>query len=161
MTYDAQKRPRRPAVRVPAYCLHRSSGRAYVTFSGSPVYLGPYGSQASKDRYDRLIAEFLASGRQVTPPEPSLGVSVNELLLAYLRHAQTYYRKASGEPTSEFGRLCLSVRELRRHAGRALDACRRVGRVSSGRGGLAGMASIAWGDQRLAATGWASAATSG
>ena len=57
---------------VPRYCKHRASGQAVVTLSGQDFYLGPYGTKASKLEYDRLIAEWLASGRRplVAPGAP-------------------------------------------------------------------------------------------
>jgi hypothetical protein len=48
---------------VPRYRKHRASGPAIV-ISGRDHYLGPYGTKASHIEYDRLIAEWLASGRR-------------------------------------------------------------------------------------------------
>ncbi len=52
----------RPHFEVPKYRKHRS-GQARVTINGRDYDLGPYGTQASKREYDRLLAEYLASGR--------------------------------------------------------------------------------------------------
>lgn len=49
---------------IPAYSLHRSSGQAIVRISGRDHYLGPHNSPESREKYDRLIAEWLANGRQ-------------------------------------------------------------------------------------------------
>ncbi len=49
--------------RVPGYLLHKASGQARVVLNGQTHYLGPHGSPESKAEYDRLIAEWLASGR--------------------------------------------------------------------------------------------------
>jgi hypothetical protein len=43
--------------RTPSYRLHRASGQAVVTLNGRDVYLGLHGTQASRDAYDRAIAE--------------------------------------------------------------------------------------------------------
>lgn len=51
--------------RVPKYRKH-SSGNARVTINDRVHYLGKYGTQASKREYDRLIAEFVASGRSAS-----------------------------------------------------------------------------------------------
>jgi len=52
--------------RIPSYRLHESWGRAVVTLSGRrDFYLGPHGTPASRDEYDRVIAEWLANGRQL------------------------------------------------------------------------------------------------
>ena len=49
---------------VPAYRLHEQSDQAIVTLSGKDHLLGPHGSSGSRERYDRLIAEWLANGRR-------------------------------------------------------------------------------------------------
>ncbi len=55
--------PRKPG-NVPAYSHHRSSGQAIVRISGRDHYLGPHDSPESREKYDRLIAEWLSNGRQ-------------------------------------------------------------------------------------------------
>src|SRR5262249_41625622 len=74
---------------VPKLCKHRATGRAVVRLSGKDIYLGRFGSAAAKAEYDRKIAEWLANGRQL--PDPDGGLSVAELIVAYIRHAATYY----------------------------------------------------------------------
>ena len=49
---------------LPKYCLHKSSGRAFVRIGGKMYYLGKYSSAASRREYDRIIGEFIANGRQ-------------------------------------------------------------------------------------------------
>ena len=56
---------------VPQYRKHRASGQAIVSIGGQDVYLGPYGTKASKVEYDRLIGEWLA-GHGTLPPKGSL-----------------------------------------------------------------------------------------
>jgi integrase len=66
-----------------------------VTLNGRDHYLGLYGTQISKDAYDRVIAEWLASGRQLAAsPE----ITIAELLVRYLRHVDSYY--TSTEPAN-------------------------------------------------------------
>ena len=50
--------------------------------------MGEYGTDAAQSAYDRLIAEWLANGRQLALQSD---LSVNELLVAYLRHAREFY----------------------------------------------------------------------
>ncbi len=111
---SAQASHRRP--RTPNYRLHKPSGQAVVTLNGKDHYLGRYGSDESRAEYDRLIAEWLASGRRATPSAPGAvggsDLTVNELLLAYLRFAKSYYRK--GERTSpEYDNIKLALRTFR------------------------------------------------
>src|SRR6516162_9496484 len=67
----------------PRYRKHKATGQAVVTLNGKDHYLGRYGTAASKAESDRLIGEWLASGRQL--PQPN-GITVVELCRAY-RHA--------------------------------------------------------------------------
>jgi integrase len=70
-----------------------------VRLNGKDIYLGRFGSAAAQSEYDRRITEWLAHGRQL--PRLDTGFSIAELLVAYLRWAQTYYVKG-GKPTSEY-----------------------------------------------------------
>jgi len=37
-----------PAPKVPSYCRHRGKNRAFVRIQGDTIYLGRYGSAASR-----------------------------------------------------------------------------------------------------------------
>jgi integrase len=85
------------------------------------VYLGPYNSPESRREYARLVAELA-----VNPAPPPLaqsragrdGLTVNEVLLAYLGHAERHYRGPDGNPTGEVAavkRVLRHVRELYGH----------------------------------------------
>ena len=56
----------------PAYRLHKSSGRARVIVAGRQIYLGPYGSPESREKYARLIAEIAGAPPQATRPNGRL-----------------------------------------------------------------------------------------
>jgi hypothetical protein len=75
---------------TPAYRLHKTSGRAVVTLDGRDHYLGPFGARESRDEYDRIIAGWLANGRQM-PDEPHQPATVAEVLLAYLKYCEVHY----------------------------------------------------------------------
>src|SRR5687768_1460965 len=83
----------------PTYRKHRS-GQAFVVLDGKYVYLGPHGTKASRDEYDRIIGEWLANGRRLMP-EAGSTVKVADLILAYWKHIKNYYRHADGVPTGE------------------------------------------------------------
>lgn len=88
--------------KVPRYRLHKPSGQAIVTLNHRDYYLGIYGSPESKQQYDRLVAEWLAYGRQTPVPVPAQPqVTVDRVIWDFWEHAKTYYRKADGTPTSE------------------------------------------------------------
>jgi integrase len=97
---------------VPKYRKHRASGQAIVTISGRDYYLGPHGSKASRIEYDRLITEWLVSGRSGTFGSAAGELSIAELLVAYLKYAKKYY---GTEPNSEyfhFRRIARPIKEL-------------------------------------------------
>ncbi len=77
-------------MRIPGYRLHPSTCQARVTINGRDHLLGPYGSDESKEKYGRLIAEYSASDKS-----DNYGKSdeflIEDLLLAYMKHAQQYY----------------------------------------------------------------------
>ena len=56
--------PRLSPSAVPSYRLHKQSGQALVTLNGRDVLLGKHDSPDSRQEYNRVIAEWLANGRQ-------------------------------------------------------------------------------------------------
>lgn len=77
--------------RIPAYRRHAASGKAVVTLAGRDVYLGEFGSKASVDAYRRHVARWLDPDFAAAANAAD-GYVVNELIVAYLEHAETYYR---------------------------------------------------------------------
>jgi integrase len=102
------------SVRTPSYRLHKPTDQAVVTLNGRDFYLGKHGSSESRAEYDRLIAQWLSNGRQIAASGAGglADLAVIELVLAYLRHCETYYRK-DGEPTSEPANIKLAMRPLK------------------------------------------------
>jgi integrase len=92
-----------------------------VTLNGRDFYLGQFGSPGSRAEYDRIIVEWISNGRCLPSPAPDVGadLTVNELLLAYLAFADSYYVK-HGKPTSELPCIRVSVRPLRRLYGETM-----------------------------------------
>jgi len=97
--------------RNPAYRKHRASGQAIVTIDGHDHYLGPYGTRASRGEYDRVIAEWLAAGRH--SPVPISDLTIAELMVLYLEHCRTYYRRPDGTPTNETDCIIQALRPLK------------------------------------------------
>lgn len=100
----------------PAYRLHKPSGQAVVRLNGHDFYLGKHDSPASHAEYDRLIAEWLANGRQINraPAEgATTDITIAEVMLGYLKFADSYYQK-NGEPTKEPAAIRQSLKPLRR-----------------------------------------------
>ena len=101
---------------IPRDRKHKRSKQAIVTLNGKDFYLGLYGSKASKAEYDRLITEWLAVGRRLSP---GLGddITIVELCHAYWQFAKTYYRK-NGKPTGQLPMVKVALRLLRESYGR-------------------------------------------
>ena len=116
--------------RVPAYSRHRASGQAVVTLDGQDIYLGKFNTAASRDKYNRLIGEWLANGRH--RPVPDKELTVIEIIERFKDHALSYYRGPDGKPTGEWDIYRLVLHQLRLAYGRtpavdfgplALEAC--------------------------------------
>lgn len=99
--------------RRPAYTLHRPTGQARVRVDGRDHYLGPHGSQGSRDRYDDLVAEWLARNDDAT----RYSLAVDDLVLLYFEHAARHYRK-NGRSTSELSCIKTAIRYLVAECGR-------------------------------------------
>lgn len=95
--------------RIPGYGKHRATGQARVILNGRTFYLGRHGTKESKERYRRKIQEWLARGKQL----PQGNLTVIELILAFWKHAETYYRKSDGTPTSELSCFKLALRPVK------------------------------------------------
>lgn len=101
----------------PSYRHHKARNCAVVTINGKNQYLGPYGSAQSHEKYSRLVAEWLANGRQLLPAQKpdsraEQPFSVNELLVAYWHFAEKYYQH-DGKPTKELMCMKHAMRPLK------------------------------------------------
>lgn len=110
----------RPRSLQPSYCHHKPSDRAFVRIGGKQIWLGKFGTQESKDKYLRAVAEWVSLGRpaDVEPTTPicvtpgmtqklaSAGPTLAVVIEPYWNHAQTYYVK-NGRPTDE--QACIKV----------------------------------------------------
>ncbi len=109
-----------PSLRTPSYRLHKPTGQAVVTLNGRDRYLGRHGSPESRAEYDRLLSEWLAAGRKsAASAVDGSDLTVNELLLAYLGFADSYYVK-HGRQTTEPASIRVTIRPLRRLYGTTL-----------------------------------------
>jgi integrase len=106
----------RYTTRIPKYRLHKPSGQAVVTLDGRDVYLGKHGSPESKAEYNRLVAEWQLNGRGTASHAASDECSIDELIIAYLKHVDAYYVK-DGRPTSTQAEARRYLDILHRHYG--------------------------------------------
>ncbi|HEV3448324.1 MAG TPA: site-specific integrase [Gemmataceae bacterium] len=107
---------------VPTYRKHKQSGQAVVTlpdgFGGRrDTLLGKFGSKQSRMEYARVVHEWEAAGRRLPHVATAACLSVNEMILAYDKHAEKYYVK-DGKPTSEIHVIRQAMRFVKRLYGR-------------------------------------------
>lgn len=100
---------------TPSYLEHKLSGRARAVWSDARgrhdrLLPGLFGSAESRTAYSRLLAELAVS---VAPVVARPGLSINELLLAYVRHAERHYRAPDGGSTAEIGHIKVITRHVR------------------------------------------------
>lgn len=77
------------------------------------VLLGKYGSPESKAEYARIVEECRVHSAIPAAGPRAPDLTVNELVLAFIKHAECHYRGPDGRPTSELA-------EYRRSLGRAV-----------------------------------------
>jgi integrase len=105
------------ATRIPSYRYHKASRQAVVVLDGKSHYLGKWNSSESRAEYERIIAEWLADRRRAnagigTWAGPT-DLTVNELILAFLDHAEDHYRSPDGTQTRHLGNLKDALRPVR------------------------------------------------
>jgi integrase len=83
---------------IPSYRRQRAepNDRAFVEIRRSRFYLGIYGSEESKAKYARLIAEWKSGSRQA--PIERDAITVLELASRFNAHAENYYARPDGKP---------------------------------------------------------------
>lgn len=105
--------PRRAPDALPKYAKHKQSGQARVILNGRHFLLGPYGSKASLLEYDRLLAEWVANGRQL--PQPASGeLTISIVIVRFWEHARQYYTASDGAGRGELDNFRHALKPLRR-----------------------------------------------
>jgi integrase len=105
-------RPRK----IPSYRLHKPTGQAVVRLDGHDRYLGKHDSPESREKYRRVVAEWLATSLPAPVPAgaiPAPSPSVAEVILAFWRHAQQHYRGPDGMPSEELANIKAALKPVR------------------------------------------------
>src|SRR5262249_42618304 len=110
-------RPRNP---FPTPRCHKGAAvvDVYDGTTRRTVTLGPWGSDAAQQEYERLLARLRAN--KSPAPAPSFAVSrlpdmtIAEALLRYTRHIESYYRDPEGQPTGTAEDIKVALGYLRR-----------------------------------------------
>ena len=97
--------------RVPSLRYHKASGRMFVVLSGRAIYCGRPDDPDTVSRYHRVVAEWLAAGRQI-PGDPKT-MTIREMLGRFWAHAESYYRHRTDGRTKELDQFKLALRPLK------------------------------------------------
>jgi integrase len=110
----------RPRSSKPTYCHDRTRGRAYCTIDGQKIDLGPFDTPASRDKFDRLVGEWIGQGRPRGLPtnvQPD-ALTVSQLIAGFWAQAQLDYPTdpvpRGKRPGGELGNYWDALRPLRR-----------------------------------------------
>ncbi len=96
--------------RPPKYRHHKSTGQAVVSLNGKAIQLGPFGSELSHQRYQKVLEQWRSSRnpQKVTEEQDAsdstvitlsnlqlrrrrgYAITLNELGLVFREHAQAY-----------------------------------------------------------------------
>lgn len=90
-----------PRSHIPAYRLH-STGQGVVRLDGRDIYLGKHGTAESRERYNRVVAEWLAGKNDQPNPHAAAVLTLTQLAAHYLTHCEVYYRHPDGTPTGQY-----------------------------------------------------------
>ena len=87
------------STRIPKYRRHKT-GQAFVQVKNRRIYLGKHGTQKSKEAYRRIIAERCGSTQAsvIDLAANREGISINEMILAYMRHNRTQSEIGEEDP---------------------------------------------------------------
>jgi integrase len=91
-----------------------STGQARIRVGGCDHYLGAFGSQESRDRYEELRAAWLKARKEGRPAGGDFPVRIVEDLCArFWIHAKQHYRRPDGSETQEVDNYRQTIRPLR------------------------------------------------
>lgn len=104
-------------IRVPKLqARRRATGTfCYAKFNGREIAFGREGDPETKRAFEKFVGEWIAAGCSIATEEPqsSPGCTVGELLDAYDRHADSYYRHKDRTPTGRIYAVRAALREIR------------------------------------------------
>lgn len=101
---------------VPSYLLHKQSGKARAVWTDATgvrhqkLLPGEYDSAESRAAHARLVLDH---AKPITTAPTQECISVAELLLAFLIHADKNYTDSEGKPTQEVATIKYSVKPVR------------------------------------------------
>jgi len=97
--------------KIPTFRVHKASQQGYVELNGQRIYLGRFDLPESKKKYHQLIAEWLASGRNL--PVEKNEITILEVVARFWTFAESYYRTPDGRPSDSLANFKSTIRELK------------------------------------------------
>jgi len=106
---------------IPVYRKHKPTGQAVCTVrlqggGNRDIYLGKHNSAASRSEFARIVSLVSSNGGYF--PTATHDLTINELILAYMRFAVVYYRGPDGLPSHTANNLKYTFKDLKRLFGR-------------------------------------------
>lgn len=98
---------------APKLCRHKPSDRAYSKWRGKRYYFGKWGSPEAQQAYE----EFITDLKRLHDDSGKWTTSVARLAVEFLKHSETFYRRADGSLTTEHGLFQQVLRILVRRFG--------------------------------------------
>lgn len=96
---------------TPAFRLHKATGQAFVELGGRRIYLGKHDLPEAREKYHRMISEWLAGGREL--PVAQDRIAVIEVVDRFWSHAKGYYRTHEGAPSKTLANFKVILKELK------------------------------------------------
>ncbi|VTS04862.1 tyrosine-type recombinase/integrase [Tuwongella immobilis] len=103
---------------LPAILRHKDNQLGYINLSGELHYLGYWPPEMARpplsivEKADSLIAEWISLGRRPLSNARGTGRTINEIIVAFFKHGESYYRHADQTPTGELENFRYGLRDL-------------------------------------------------
>jgi integrase len=105
-----------PKKTIPKYRLHKASGQASVTLKGKTFYLGKFKCKESYQKYNALIAQYIANQQTLPPALTPSHITCQELAVQYLDYMFKYYCP-NGEIAPPYSKRKVAVKGFVQHFG--------------------------------------------
>lgn len=115
--------PRKPGIST---FRRHATGQGFVEVKGRRIYLGRCDLPETRERYDRLIAEWLSNGRRLpdwvnqrsSASKDESGPLLVTLIARYWEHVKSSYTRDDGQPSTIISDVKQALRPLRERYGR-------------------------------------------
>jgi len=111
-----------PKKGLPGYLKHKKSNQAFCKIGGKFIYLGRYNSKISRERYEEVIAEYLANDKKLPQKKDQNDTTIAELAIAFLEHAEEYYPAKNGKTSSGFWHCNRAIKPVVQFHGNKITA---------------------------------------